>query len=207
MKPLTVLASLLIVASAFVSAPCVFAQTAPATHLKVVLFKYIPDAADDQFQKLSRRIKSEFEKTHQGIELELRPLNIKDDKLDLYNTSPSVEQSVAYLLSRPVDQGGFDVAEVDTVVLGDLIEADLLKPWSAPIDTNDWHPAGVRAVTVGRDIYGIPHWLCGHFVFSRDRKIAAARTSVELLAALNGVVNSGRPRLVGRLTGSWNVPS
>lgn len=95
-----------------------------------------------------------------------------------------MDDSIANLLSRPVTSDGYQLAEVDTVILGDLIEQDAIRPWSNLQRSSDWHSAGARAVTVGSEIYGIPHWLCGHFVFSRDPKITSARTNAQLIAAL-----------------------
>ena len=134
--------------------------------LRVVLFKYIPDAAGDQFVGLTSRIKGEFEAKHKDVELELRSFNIQGDALDLYGASPASDDSIANLLSRPVALDGYHVAEIDTAILGDLIKQQVIRPWSHIQRSGDWHSAGARAVTVGSEIYGIPHWLCGHFVFS-----------------------------------------
>jgi thiamine pyridinylase len=178
----------------------------PPVKLRVILFNGIPDAASDHFASLARRITSEFEKLHPDIQLELRPLFIENDDFNLYEPSPAVKNGVASLLSMPSKDGGFDMAEIDTVILGELIENKIVRPWTLSISTDDWQPVGKRAVTVDQDIFGIPHWLCGHFIFSRSKKIAFARTNAALLRALDDS-QGGSPKLAGRLTGSWNVPS
>jgi thiamine pyridinylase len=174
--------------------------------LRVVLFKYIPDAAGDRFAALTARIRHEFEAMHKDVELDLRSFDIPGDTLDLYGAAPFANGSIANLLSRPPASGGYHLAEIDTVILGDLIEQDVIRPWPNLPRSSDWHPAGARAVTVGGEIFAIPHWLCGHFVFARDPQITSARTGEALIAALeHGAPKT--PRLAGRLTGSWNVPS
>lgn len=178
----------------------------PTVKLRVVLFNFIPDTANDHFASLTQRITREFESLHPDIQLELRPLFIENDNLNLYEPSPSVKNSIASLLSMPLKDGGYNVAEIDTVILGELIENQVVRPWTLPISTDDWQPAGKRAVTVKEDLFGIPHWLCGHFIFSRSKSIASTRTNVALRRALD-MSEGGSPKLVGRLTGSWNVPS
>ena len=185
---------------------CKGSNSKPTVTLRVILFNGIPDASSDHFVSLTKRITNEFEKLHPDVKLELRPLFIEKDDFNLYEPSPAVKNGVASLLSIPTKDGGYDVAEIDAVILGELIENKVVRPWTAPVSTDDWQPVGVRAVTVKQDIFGIPHWLCGHFIFSRSKKIALTRTNSALLKELDAVTG-GSPKLAGRLTGSWNVPS
>lgn len=173
------------------------AAAPPHATLRVALFPYIPDSGSDQYVSLVRRLKTEFEKKYPTIELILRPLNQSDDFYDFdilrgWLTSPG--------------QQGYDVVEIDTVLLGDLVSAGLISPWRQPRGYRDWHPVAVRSVQVNEAIYGIPHLLCGHFLITRNRAASEARDVEELAAALS-VAPKDSARLVGNLLGSWNMPS
>ena len=54
-------------------------------------------------------------------------------------------------------------------------------------------------------IYGILHWLCGHFIFTRSEAVAEADSVDKLLVALNNA-NPEIPNLTADMLGSWNLP-
>lgn len=172
------------------------AETA-RTQLRVALFPYIPDAAGDNFKVLATRLEDTFEKRNSGVDLILRPMNKSEDFYD-------VEMLKGWLSSSSPD--GYDVVEVDTVVLGDLASAGVVMPWAAPDNMKDWHPAASKAVRLNDAIYGIPHLLCGHFIITRAAIVANAKNVDQLSAALKSLP-AGKSLLVGDLVGSWNLPS
>ena len=51
----------------------------PPTTLRVALFPYIPDAANDQFAGMRQRLKTEFEAEHPGVRLTLDPIDIHSE--------------------------------------------------------------------------------------------------------------------------------
>jgi thiamine pyridinylase len=173
-------------------------NNSPKTQLRVALFPYIPDILGDNFQAMLLRIEQEFEVKNPTIDLVLKPLNKKDDFYDS-------ETLTKWLTTAPAD-GGYDMVEVDTVVLGELSAANLVSPWGTPPGVSDWHPAGRSGVSINGTVYGVPHWLCGHFIFSRDKRVAKAKTAAKLLAALDKA-DPKVPNLAGNLLGSWNMPA
>ncbi|WP_417040335.1 hypothetical protein, partial [Cylindrospermopsis raciborskii] len=109
-------------------------------------------------------------------------------------------------LTNPSKQDGYDLVEVDTLLLGDLVKANVVKTWNKPENIKDWYPAGLQGVTVNGDIYGVPHLLCGHFIISRNDKVAKTK-SVEKLLNILTAITPDTPNLAGDLTGSCNLPA
>lgn len=168
----------------------------PRTALRVALFPYIPDAAGDGYRGLLAWIDSAFEARAQWVDLQLRPLNPDDD---FYN----LDTLGAWLGGGP---GTYDVVEVDAVLLGDLVRRSLVQTWSR-LDTADWHPAARFAASVGGSYYGIPHWLCSYFLFTRQAPVHGASSVEGLLRALGRADTVGRRPLVGNFHGSWETPA
>ena len=167
-------------------------------NLRVALFPYIPDAASDKYLSLRQVIETSFEKEHPNIDLSIRPLSQNDDFYDL-------EQLEKWLTSDE-SENSYDVVEVDTVLLGDLVAKGLISPWESPPDKTDWQPVGTRAVTINEAIYGIPHLLCGHFLITRSQEIASADSFSELEQVFKAQGNQIRD-LAGNFLGSWNLPA
>lgn len=165
--------------------------------LRVALFPYIPDAAGDSYAKMLSRVEKEFEAENPSVDLILKPMT--DD--GFYE----MEKLTEWLTNDP-NGGGYHLVEVDTLLLGDLVNANLAAEWQSPPNASDWLPAGFKGVNVGGKVYGVPHWLCGHFIFARDKKITKAKTVTGLLKALNSA-DPAVPNIAGVLTGSWNMPA
>lgn len=174
------------------------AESARVT-LRVALFPYLPDANADSFRALLGRVEKEFEAQHPEVDLVLRPLDPVND--DFYDAC-----AVSKWLRTKDRASGWDLVEIDSVILNDVLGLAELQDWGTPADARDWHPAARSAVTLDGKTYGIPHWLCGHFIFSRAEAVTRARTGAELVSALRGLA-SASPDLVGSLEGSWNLPS
>jgi thiamine pyridinylase len=165
--------------------------------LRVPLYSYIPDAAGDRFAALSARIESEFEAEHPEVDLVVNPPCFQDD---LYEPSQ---------LARSLRGEGacaYEVVEVDSSLLGELVDTGTLQPWSTLPEGPRWHPAGVSAATYQGQLYGVPHWQCAHYIISRDEALGSARTVDELVQALEARKTPAQD-LAANLLGSWNLPS
>jgi thiamine pyridinylase len=165
--------------------------------LRVPLYSWIPDAAGDKFQALSARLEAEFEAEHPEVDLDVNPSCFQDD---LYEPSQ---------LARSLRGEGecpYDVVEVDTSLLGELVGTGAVRPWSALPEGPRWHPAGVSASTFEGKLYGVPHWQCAHYIISRDEAVSRARTVDELVQAL-AALNTPAMDLSANFLGSWNLPS
>jgi thiamine pyridinylase len=197
-----------VLSSLGIPSPAGAQSSPPRFRLYVSLFSSIPDAAADDFRLLKIRIKKEFELGNPGIELLIRDLDTRND--DAYTVKSDKPTRIGTWLTAPVagddpNASGVHVVEADMVVLGELVRQDLIKSWEMRPDPADWHPAAAEAVTLNGKTYGIPHWLCGTFIFSATPPIPRARNSGELRAALD---RSQAPiHLAGRIKGSWNFAS
>jgi thiamine pyridinylase len=166
------------------------------TPFRVALFPYIPSPKEDARNgALASRIEREFEARFPSVDLVLLPC---DGKQDFYN--PLV---LAELLTGPE---AVDLLEVDSVLLGCLIDLELISPWEQESVPADWLPVAREGFTVDGMLYGVPHWLCGHFIVTRDERVARAGTAAELKAALQ-LLDPGTRNLTGDFTGSWNTPA
>ena len=172
--------------------------TSSRTLLRVALFPYIPDSLNDKYKSMMTRIEHEFEKANPSIDLQLRPIDQNDD---FYDAS-----TLANWLTSDHEHGGYDIVEVDTLLLGDLIASGTISAWPRVSGAGDWHPAARNVVTINKTIYGVPHWLCGHFIFTRNDRISRARSVRQLLSAMDSA-DPNIPNLTGNLLGSWNLPA
>lgn len=165
--------------------------------LRVAPFPYIPDSAGDQYKSLFQFITNEFQAIHPNIRLHLRPLNTTDG----FYVIPTLTE---WLKS---DGYGYDVVEIDSVMLGELISAGLVSPQQPMPDKRaDWHSAATAAVEFNQAIYAYPHLLCATFLFTRDEKLAQTKTIDQLINTL-GDKATVNYRLVGNLDSSWVLPS
>jgi thiamine pyridinylase len=191
------LASVLCMSCATTSSP-----TGPMTRadqgrssLKVALFPWIPDAAEDDFALLRKSVEEGFERENPTIDLTLRLV-----KYDSSYYKPA--KLAGWLASRQ-----YDLVEIDTVILGDLIGAEVIEPWPSQ-DASRFFPAAAQAAVVrdksGKETWwGVPHLLCGFFVISKSSEIAEAGTLSELTSAIQ---RTGKPAL-GNFVSSWDLPS
>ena len=169
------------------------------TTLNVALYPYIPDLDGDNHQNLLKYIKTEFEKRYQSVRLVLRPMSVFDPFYDVDE------------LSKWLNSSGdtYDIVEVDTVLLGDLVDAGVAAPQylqtsKPPVD---WHPAVASAVTVNGEIYGYPHLLCTILLFTRNAQVAASATVDDLVRNINAAQPQYPYGLAGNLNSSWDTVS
>ncbi|OJT18174.1 hypothetical protein BO221_42595 [Archangium sp. Cb G35] len=169
------------------------------TVLRVPLYPYIPDAAGDKFNAMLARIETEFEKANPDVDLVLNPSCFKDDFYEPAQIASSLKGE---------GECGYDVIETDTTILGELVAAGGVRPWPQLPKNIDWHPSGIAASTHAEQntVYGVPRWLCTHFVMSRDESVRQARTTSALVQALEDR-NTAVPDMAFNMLGSWNLPS
>ena len=178
------------------------------TVLRVVTYPWIPDAGGDGFAALTRFIEEDFEDKFPDIDLQLRPIADSFGVYDLDADDGGAGPLTRWLTNEPTsspthgDNDGYHLVEIDTLLLGDIHERGLIAEWS-DIDDGDWHEAAKQAVDIDGSILGVPRFLCGHFIMSREPAITAANNVDELLSALDSLDGDTR-RLSGNFLGSWN---
>lgn len=165
------------------------------TILRVAMFPYLPGLGSDG--ELAKLIEERFEDQHPDIDLELS----LDPGLDFYD--PFV---VAGWLRSEHSDGSekepYDLVEIDTVLLGTLVDMEAVAEW--PHGDEDLIQIGYEASIINGRQYGVPHWLCGHFIVTAEKSVAAADTVSELALALEAL-DTPRPNMVGNLLGSWHT--
>lgn len=172
-------------------------DTGRRTILHVALYPYIPDAGSDGYRGLLTRIEAEFEAQRPDVDLRLASLNPNSGAFYDFD-------SLRTMLTAEPGAGGFHLVEVDAALLGELVDSQLVRPWSMRPAGLDWHPAATRAVSMHGRTYGIPHWLCSYFVFSREPAIVEAPTAERLVAALHKATPT-TPGLAAKFAGDWDL--
>lgn len=124
--------------------------------LVVSLYPYVPDAAD-----LYWKIETKFEEEHPDINL-------------------VITLNENYYSNEPKDGGilysDADIYEIDSVFLEDFIAKNRIQPIPETIhqSENDYVKMASIAYKENRWV-GVPHWVCGNFLYSRRDDGAAAK--------------------------------
>lgn len=159
--------------------------------LSVLLYPYIPTYPYGDFSAMLRRLVTEFQAQHPTISLNLVISNLPE--YDSYTYA-----NFAHLLG----QDGFDVVEVDTMLLPDLVAKGLILPLNTIVD-NFWSAAIAGASYQGK-LYGVPSWLCMEFLFTHERP----QHEIESLSALVDYLSHlspDRTRLIGDFNNRWTI--
>lgn len=177
-------------------------EPAEKTTLRVALFPYIPkvDAA------FTQRLEREFEAENPKIDLVLSA----DPNDDYYD--PATLAKWLGPNSAPESGNGYHVVELDMLLLGDAVRDIGVKPWTAPPYRESWHSAATSASMLNGATFGVPHYLCTWFMFTRDLSVARSRTADELFAALQYQASPPPPRVptyhtATNLVGSYTTGS
>lgn len=162
--------------------------------MNVLLFPYVPDCSStEHFASMKSRMETELP-ARTGY---CASVSIADPNDMLYDSG-------ALAAALTAEKPAYDLVEVDTVLLGELVEAKAVRPWEG-VDSSDWLPAARASSTVGGQVWGIPHLMCSEFIIARDPSVLRATSAAALAAALEKL---GTPatNLVGNAKGSWTLP-
>lgn len=137
--------------------------------LRVALYPFVPDRL-----ALFEKIEAIFECEHPGVNVVL--ISSPNATDDYYTDDGASNKGFQF-----VDA---DVYEIDTVLLSDFVNLGKIAPIDLPFD--DLAPETVKAVTRNSNVYGVPHWLCGNFLFYKksDTAVANATTWKDLVDVL-----------------------
>jgi thiamine pyridinylase len=123
-------------------------QTRMRRELRAAMYPYIPLKA------------SVYWKVESAFEEEFPAINLKYVDLGYDYYGGELEQALQNAL--------IDVAEVDTILLEKLASEGLITP----LDESSLLPApeaflefSLEAARFNGDLYGVPHWICGNFLF------------------------------------------
>lgn len=159
--------------------------------INIAMFPFIPDAGGDNFHSLSDNLEAWFHRIHpdQCVKLDFSKVD------DIYTP----EKICGWL-----NDSTFDLVAIDSVLLSKVAEKCKLLPWE-DMDTSDWYLAAKEASTIDNQIYGVPHYLCGHFIFTMD-EIVIDRGNKSGLLPNTDCYNEGKPEVVNSgMMGSYGV--
>jgi len=191
---------LLVLSAAFSLAVSPIVMNAGAgskTSLRVAIYEYIPGYHEnDKLSKLRAEIKRRFELKNPDIDLVIDPTSNREKFYEFDSLKSWLTQSTGE---------HFHVAEIDTLLLGDLIRANAVWPISAT-NTSNLFTVGLEASKVDGTLYGIPHLLCGYFLFARDPQFLQGAGQKELVSALQNTRDNAVD-ILGEFNGSWTLPA
>lgn len=165
--------------------------------LNVALYSFIPNVPGATFEVLVNNVimAGQMQNPQVLLSVQMNPV--------AQNTSPTRIYSFTELPAQ-LQQGGFDVMEVDTLYLGFLAQGGFINPVEITGDTP--LPVALQASSFGGQLWGIPSWLCMDFIFSFNPAVRDVNSLPELFQFLGGTP-SGQTPMVGDYNGSWRLPS
>ncbi len=163
--------------------------------LSVLLYPYLPTTPDGNFLPMVQRIVNEFQAKNPQILLSAVATLTEDYDTYTYENLPKL-----------LGQDGFDVVELDTLMLSYLVEHHLITAAPDAISTSDFWSVGLAASTYNNTLYGIPSWLCSFFLFARSNEIWAINSVTDLIHYITQHTNLG-PGLITNFNDPWNLIS
>lgn len=166
------------------------ARASERTILRAALYPYIPEKAECYW-----KLETDFEDQHPNIDLRFVDLGE-----DYYSGG----------LEKALKEKKVDVAEIDTVLLPNLVESNLIE--ETILSSEKQHellPQSVEASKINGKLFGVPHWVCGNFLFFRsdDPSVVKLRacTSLKSLKTILGTPSDESEMLLTDLQGSSTV--
>ena len=129
-----------------------------AVNLRVGIYNEIPDLAKDGLASYKAMIESGFNNEYHTVDAVVDPS----------------EYSPYGNLTAYLSQNGFDLIEMDTANLKEVVEADLVIQIPTPLP-DDILQAAVSAVTINRFLYAYPTLVCGNFIVGLTPDICLLR--------------------------------
>ena len=161
--------------------------------LRVAIYPYIPDLAGDSFKSLTDFITEEYKKISPGVDIDITcdwdPYNL--DKMN----------------STYLKLDGFDVLEVDTIILGEFVENLLALDGIFPVNGDIFLPSAVDSVKIKETLYGVPTLQCASFL--TELKAQESPPILEDWTSYNKmdhVMKGAGVRLFGDFCGSYTLP-
>ena len=170
--------------------------------LRIAIYPYIPDLAGDDLKSLTDFIEKEYKKfRHYDVDIEVT------NKMDPYDLD---KMDKTYL-----NPDGYDVLEVDTILLGDIVKTGKVLPLDSIFAGNDdiYAPTAVESAKLGGKLYAVPTLQCANFLTELSDIKKPPQTPIlqdwtsysEMKMVMDPAYASG-VRLVGDFTGSFGLP-
>ena len=173
------------------------------------MFSYIPDLVGDGLKGLRQFIASEFER-------ECGEKVVVESSADPYNLKTLISTNLG------TGEEAYDVMEVDTLLLGELVKAGKLQPLDDvgfTVTEKDYAASAVESVRYSphfkSKLYGVPTLQCANFLmevadvsYTPKTPILQDWTSFEQLKEAVDKAEGSRHKLfmAGDFRGSWGLP-
>lgn len=143
---------------------------------------------------IAKRLKTEFEAAYPAYTVTVTVA----DSTPLYNADS---------LSQWLIDGTYDLVEADMILLETVLRkvtlADKSLPvWTSPPHLEDWEPSMRAASSFENDIYGVPHYGCGFFLFTTDVALSQIHDNKLFIEALQQVADKKKYLVAMNLDGT-----
>lgn len=162
--------------------------------LNVLLYPDIPTYPIDDFSSMTKRITEEFQLLHPEILVNI--VLSTDRALDTYSFTN---------LSHVLGPNGFDIVELDTMLLGHVVREGLVKP--VELAPNRYWPAAYQTTRYNNLTYGVPSRLCSYFLFGFDPELKNNFPSLDSLTTYLNTLPHDQIALLGDYNEKWNLIS
>ena len=181
--------------------------------LRVAIYSWIPDLADDKLQTLKEWIEATFEAENSEIDLKI----LTAIGFDIYD----IDDLKSHLINDP---SAPHVVEIDTILLGEIVDEDLI----AEIDPQTYGlkvpgaylPFTLEAVQYNGSYYAVPTFICANYLMGVNvgdaSQICPIQNGATAYSDLNNVLNQCKQNLIfpprtmtltGNFKGSWQLPN
>ena len=180
--------------------------------LRVTIYPWIPDLADDKLQTLISWIETTFEAENPEIDLV-----VSSPDFDVYD----LEDLENHLTNDPTAP---HVVEIDTILLGEIVDEGLIaqiNPATYGLNaTGAYLPSALEAVQYNGNYYAVPTFICGAYLVGVNvgeiTETCPIQNGVTAYSDLNSTLDQCKqdllipPRtltLAGNFKGSWTLPN
>ena len=180
--------------------------------LRVNIYPWIPDLADDRLQTLISWIETTFEGENPEIDLV-----VSSPDFDIYDLD-DLNDHLTSAATAP------HIVEIDTILLGEIVDDGLIaqiNPATYGLNTSGAYlPSALEAVQYNGNYYAVPTFICGAYLVGVNvgdiTQTCPIQNGVADYSNLNSTLNQCKqnllipPRtitLAGNFKGSWTLPN
>jgi len=139
--------------------------------IKIIGYPYIPDLNNDKLRGLADYLQDKF-LVDTGRRIEIL-YDLSQFNTDTY-TPPDVQTALT--------TGGYDMQEIDTIILGFLIDNNVISPMPSSVDFSDYTPQILNMVSDLNSVkWGAPSYTCTNIYFSYDASITGNHNGADFI--------------------------
>jgi len=165
--------------------------SAAVTHrpIKIIGYPYIPDLNEDELAGLTDWLQDRFfSDTGRRIQL-------------LFDFTYATDTYTPSLVQAALTSGGYDLQEIDTIILGYLLEHDVIAQIPSTVSFFGYTPQVLKMTS---DVYGrqfaVASYTCSNIYYSYDSTITGVHTGPEFLSWMSTHRQTGKYGWTGDLS-------